>query len=152
MAQAFRMMASGAMTAPNMLYFLRMDVQELPQDWIDLAIQFEATPQRLREQTVVEFCEEHDVPRSTYYSAMSRTENKKRILELTLNKAKDEAPEVLDVLVQKAKDGDMRAMDIYIDSILKLAKNLDLKSDGKPLVFIPAELADKNGIPLQDAA
>lgn len=114
-------------------------------DWLDDAIQLLATPDRLRTESVMDFCERNKVARSSFYYELSKEENKKRILEITLNKAKDEAPEVLDVLVQKAKEGDMRAMDIYIDSVLKLAKNLDLKSDGKP-IFIPSEIAFKNDI------
>lgn len=113
-------------------------------DWVDEGIQLLATPKRLRETSVIDFCNKHDVPRATFYNVMSRKENKKRILEITLTTAKDEAPEVLDVLIQKAKEGDMRAIDIYMDSILQLAKNLDIKTDGQPLVIqVPGEIAQK---------
>jgi hypothetical protein len=64
---------------------------------------------------------------------MSKRENKERVLAICLNKAHDAAPDVLETLVERAKAGDMRAMDIYVDSILKLAKNLDIKTDGQPL-------------------
>lgn len=115
-------------------------------DWLDEAIQLLATPQRLREKTVTAFCEEHDLPPANFYYHLSKPENKKRILEITLNKAKDAAPEVLDALIEKAKAGDVRAADIYIESILQLAKQLDIKSDGKAIVFVPTEIAAKNSL------
>jgi hypothetical protein len=108
---------------------------ENQKTWIDEMVEREATPKALREGTVEEFCKKHDIDRSLYYYHLSKEENKKRVLEICLTKAKDEAPEVLDVLVQKAKKGDMKAMDIYIDSILKLAKNLDIKTDGEPITM-----------------
>lgn len=117
-------------------------------DWLEEAITLLATPTRLRTQSVAEFAKSHDVPLSTLYYHLSKEENKKRILELTLNKAKNHAPDVLDVLIREALKGDIRAIDIYLDSILKLAKNLDVKSDGKQIVFMPAEIAAKNGVEL----
>lgn len=97
--------------------------------WVDEMIELEATPQRLREETVVDFCKRNAIQRGTYYYELSKKENKERVLEITLNKAKDECPNVLDTLIQKAKDGDVRAIDIYLDSVVKLAKNLDIKTN-----------------------
>lgn len=122
-------------------------MEEVKKTWIDEAIEREATPKTLRENTVDEFVAKHGVSRQTYYYQMSQEENKKRVLEISLNKAKDEAPEVLDVLVQKAKTGDNKAMEMYLDYILKLAKNLDIKSDGKPLIQIAGEIAQKYELP-----
>lgn len=114
--------------------------------WIDEAVEREAIPKPSRVDTVEAFCNKHDIAENTYYYQIRKEENRKRILDITLNKAKDEAPEVLKVLVDRAKSGDMRAMDIYVDSILKLAKNLDLKTDGRPLIQLASEIAQKNGI------
>lgn len=116
-------------------------------DWLDEAIKREATPKSLRTNTVEEFCKVYDLPVSTYYYHISKQENKKRVLEVTLNKAKDEAPEILEVLVDMAKKRDIRAIDIYMDSILQLAKNLDITSQGKSIVQLSAEIIEKNSLP-----
>lgn len=117
-------------------------------DWLDEAIAFEATPKRVRTKTLQLFLAEHSVPESTYYYHIRKPETQAKILELSLNVAKASAPDVLKKLVEKAEGGDIRAIDIYLDYILKLAKNLDLKSDGKPIVFLPPEIAEKNAIPM----
>ena len=116
------------------------------KDWIQEMIELEATPKKLRAESVVAFCKRYKLARQSYYYELSKEENKKSILEIVLNKAKAECPDVLDTLVQKAKDGDMRAMDIYVDSILKLAKNLDIKSDGKPIIQAASEILQKHDI------
>lgn len=109
---------------------------EEKKDWLEEAIKREATPKTLRTETVEEFCTKYGIPVSNYYYHLSKSENKKRVIEITLNKAKESAPEILDVLVEMAKSKDIRAIDIYIDTILQLAKNLDIKSDGKPLAGV----------------
>lgn len=114
---------------------------EKGKDWIEQMIELQATPSKLRGESVTDFCKRNKIKRGDYYYELSKEENKKRVLEIVLNKAKAECPDVLDTLVQKAKDGDMRAMDIYVDSILKLAKNLDIKTDGKPIVEMSYERA-----------
>lgn len=117
--------------------------------WLEEAIAFEATPKQIRTESMREFCRRHSLPESNYYYHVRKPENQARILELALNVAKASAPDVLRKLVEKAEAGDVRAIDIYLDYILKLAKNLDLKSDGKQIVFMPAEIAEKNGVNLQ---
>lgn len=103
----------------------------IEKTWIDLMVERESVPKVRREENVPDFCQKHGITPQAYYYQKSKEENKKRILEITLNIAKDEAPEVLEKLVEKAKEGDMKAMAIYVDSILKLAKELDLKIDAK---------------------
>lgn len=110
-------------------------MEETKINWQDEAIKREATPKVLRELTVKEFCDKHGVPLSTYYWFISKDDTKKDILRITLNKAKESAPEVLEVLVKKAEEGDMKAIDMYMDMILQLSKNLDLKTNGLSLVF-----------------
>ena len=121
-----------------------MEETEQPIEWLDEAVKREATPKSLREETVEEFCKKYKLPVSNYYYHISKTENKTRVLEITLNKAKDEAPEILEVLVEMAKNKDIRAIDIYMDSILQLAKNLDIKTAGKPIVQMVKEVIEKN--------
>jgi len=115
-------------------------------DWLEEAIKRQATPKHARVDSVEEFCQKHNLDIKQYYYQLSKEDNKKKILEVVLNTAKDASPEVLDVLVKKAKEGDMKAMAIYIDSILRLAKQLDITTAGHPIITLAKEIADKNDI------
>jgi hypothetical protein len=103
------------------------------EDWISAMIEREAIPKASRKETVEEFCVKYGISESTYYYQSSKPDNWKKILEISLNSAKKECPEVLKVLGDKAKSGDMKAVDMYLNYIVQLAKNLDIKSDGKEL-------------------
>jgi len=103
--------------------------------WVDEAVIQEATPKALRKETTRDFCARHGIPESNYYYHVNKADNKKRILEITLNVAKSAAPEVLEILVSKAMEGDMRAIDLYMDMILQLSKNIDVKTNGLSIVF-----------------
>lgn len=102
-------------------------------NWIDAMIEREATPKTLREITVKEFCAKWGVAESTYHYQSSKSDNWKKILEISLMSAKKEVPDVLKVLGEKAKGGDVKAIDLYLDYVVQLSKNLDIKSDGKEL-------------------
>ncbi len=106
---------------------------EVIENWIDAMIEREALPKASRKETVEEFCRKWGVAESTYYYQSSKSDNWKKILEISLNSAKKECPEILKVLGDKAKSGDMKAVDMYLNYIVQLAKNLDIKSDGKEL-------------------
>lgn len=101
-------------------------------NWIEEAIKREAIPKPLRQETVKAFAEKYGIDEKQYWYQMSKKENQEKVLEIALNEAKKEAPEVLVNLGQRAKK-DNRAAELYLDYILKLAKNLDIKSDGKPI-------------------
>jgi len=124
----------------------------MENNWLDEAIQREAKPKALRDETVEQFAEKWNITSSKYFYEMSKKENWEKILEISLNTAKKETPEVLDKLIEKAKTGDMKAIEMFLDYILKLAKNLDIKSDGKPLIQIAGEIASKYGITPQDTS
>ena len=47
--------------------------------------------------------------------------------------AKKEVPDVLRVLGEKAKAGDIKAIDLYLDYVVQLSKNIDIKSGGDAL-------------------
>jgi len=115
---------------------------EVIKTWIDEMIERQSLPKEMREETTTAFCERNKISRQDYYYQLSKPSNQKKILEITLNKAKNEVPEVMDTLIQNAKKGKERSIEMYLDYILKLAKNLDITSDGKPL-YLPAELIDK---------
>ena len=101
-------------------------MEETKENWIDKMIEREAIPKQLREDTVDEFCEKYGVPPSNYYYHFSRPENKKKIIAITVDNVKKHAPEILEKLAEKAKDGDVKAIDLYMDMILQLSKNLHL--------------------------
>lgn len=103
------------------------------ENWISAMIERESIPKASRKETVEEFCVKYGISESTYYYQSSKPDNWKKILEISLNSAKKECPEVLKVLGDKAKAGDMKAVDMYLNYIVQLAKNLDIKTDGKAL-------------------
>jgi hypothetical protein len=103
-------------------------------DWLEKAIEYEATPKALREpKEKGEFIKSLGIPESTYRYNVSKKENKRRIVEIWLNEALNGGNEILAKLAEKAKGGDMKAIELYIKFVLELAENLDIKSDGKAL-------------------
>lgn len=110
--------------------------KEIKVNWIEEMIEREALPKSVRKETVEDFCIRHKISDSTYYYQSSKTDNWKKVLEISLMSAKREVPEVLKVLTEKSKAGDMKAIDMYLNYVIKLAKNLDVKSDGKPLPIL----------------
>lgn len=102
-------------------------------NWLDEALAREATPKALRQLTIEQFAEKWGITSSKYNYEMGKDENWKKVLEITLNLAKKSTPEVLERLKEKAESGDLKAIEMFLDYILKLAKNLDIKSDGKAI-------------------
>ena len=116
-------------------------------NWIQEMIEREAVPKSSRTETVEDFCARHDISVSTYYYQSSKTDNWKKVLEISLMSAKKEVPEVLKVLADKAKSGDAKFVDMYLNYVIQLAKNLDIKSDGKAL---PTPIVPLNNVILTD--
>lgn len=120
---------------------------ENEKNWIEEMIEREALPKALRTETVEDFCARHDISISTYYYQSSKTDNWKKVLEISLMSAKKEVPDVLKVLADKAKSGDVKAINTYLDYVVQLSRNLDIKSDGKSLVInVDKELVGKYGL------
>lgn len=121
--------------------------KEIKVNWIDEMIEREALPKAIRKETVADFSARHGISETTYYNHSSREENQKRSLKIALMSVKKRAPEILEKLGDKAEAGDMRATDMYLNYVLELSKNLDVKSDGKSLIVnIDNDIADKNDI------
>jgi len=110
--------------------------EEVETNWIDEMIKREALPKAVREGTVLDFCAKWKIAEATYYYQSSKTDNWKKVLEISLMSAKKEVPEVLQVLSDKAKGGDMKAVDMYLNYVVQLAKNIDVKSDGKVIPIL----------------
>ncbi len=121
--------------------------EEVPEEkhtnWLDAMCELEATPKSIRKITVVKFCKKWGVHEATYYYQARKKENHEKILEIALNSAKKEVPEVLKVLIDNAKAGKERSIEMYLDYIIKLSKNLDIKTDGKPIISIDQAIAAK---------
>ena len=118
----------------------------MEKNWIDEMIERESMPQAVRKETVEAFAKRNKIGVATYYYQSYKEENQKKILELSLNVAKKAVPEILQVLIDNAKAGKEKSIEMYLDYIIKLAKNLDIKSDGKPIIQIASEIAKKYGI------
>lgn len=119
--------------------------------WIDLMIEREALPRAARSESTEAFCLLHNIEKSSYYYQASKEEHQKKILEISLNRAKNELPEVLESLMTNAKAGKEKSIEMYLDYIIKLAKNLDIKSDGKPIIQLASEVATKYAIDPQSS-
>ena len=127
-------------------------MEEPKKNWIAEMIERQSIPLTLREGTVEQFCAKHNIGIPNYYYYLYKKENQEKILEITLSKAKTAVPEILEKLIEKAKDGDMKAIDIYLDSVAKLAKNLDIKSDGKPIPIMQLNAIQPNNSHSEDSS
>ena len=114
------------------------------QNWIQAMIEREALPKATRQDTVADFCSKWGIDESTYYYQSRKTENQKKSLKIAISLVKRKAPEILEKLAEKAESGDMKATDMFLNYILELSKNLDLKSGRKSLVInLDKDIADK---------
>jgi len=120
--------------------------------WIEEAIERAATPQVLRKESTEVWCDKRGVSPQAYYYQLSKEENQKKILDISLNVAKRALPDVLECLIKSAKSGREKSIEMYLDYIIKLAKNLDIKSDGKPLIQVASEIATKYGLTSQNSS
>jgi len=109
------------------------DIKEQKVDWIQEMIIREATPKSLRGGSIAEFCVKYGIGESTYYYQSSKPENQKEILKTCLNSVKKSAPEVLEKLKEKAIAGNDKSIEMFLDYVLELSKNLDIKTDGDKL-------------------
>ena len=103
------------------------------ENWVDAMINREAIPKAARQETVAEFCSKWKISESTYYYQSSDINNQKKIVKIAVSLVKKSLPEVLDKLREKAEAGDVKAMDMFLNYVAELSKNLDIKSDGKAL-------------------
>lgn len=124
-----------------------LDIVVSKEEWVEKAIQREATPQKLRKETVEEFAKKYNIDPSTYYYNVRKKENKKRIVEIWLNEALDGGQEVLEKLRENAKSGKEKSIEMYMKFVLELAENLDIKSNGRPIIQIVNQIAQKYETP-----
>lgn len=105
--------------------------EKIQNNWIKEMIKRQMTPMSLREGTINDFCKKYNIPSSNYYYYASKKENQEKIVKGSLMLAKEYTPDILEKLGEKAKAGDMKAIDMFLNYILKLSTNLDIKSDGE---------------------
>jgi len=118
-----------------------------PKNWIDAMIEREAIPKAARQGTVADFCSKWGISDATYYYQSSNTENQKKIVKMAVSLVKKSLPEVLEKLREKAESGDVKAMDMFLNYVAELSKNLDIKSDGKSIAInIDKDIAEKNAL------
>jgi len=102
-------------------------------NWVDAMIERESIPKAARRETVAEFCSKWEISEATYYNHSSKEENQKKIVKLSLMLVKKSLPEVLEKLRDKAEEGDMKAVDMFLNYVAELSKNIDVKSGGEKL-------------------
>jgi alcohol dehydrogenase class IV len=106
--------------------------------WIDEMIERQATPEPLREETTKEFCLKWNIPESNYYYHVAKKENQKKILELSLGLAKKYTADILENLGVRAKS-DNKAAELFMDYVLQLSKNVDIKTNGESIAGLTAK-------------
>lgn len=118
----------------------------MEKGWIQEMIERESIPRPERKETRGDFCKRHGIAESTYDYQRRRKENKRKIVEIWLNEASNGGNEVLSKLKQNALEGKEKSIEMYLKFVLELAENLDIKSDGKPIVQLINSIAEKHGI------
>jgi hypothetical protein len=103
----------------------------------------EATPKAAREETQEEFCNKWGIATSTYSYQRLRKENKKKVVEIWLNEALNGGNEVLSKLKENALEGKEKSIEMYLKFVLELAENLDIKTDGRPIIQIVNQIAQR---------
>lgn len=99
-------------------------------DWVEKAIEYEATPKKLREpKEKGDFINQLGVPRSTYYREMSKNENVSKMIELCFKQAKFRTPEIIEKMGQKAESGNDASIAQFMEYILEVKKKLELSGD-----------------------
>jgi hypothetical protein len=111
--------------------------------WIRELIEREATPKPERTETIEKFCERNNISESTYDYQRRKKENKAEVLKIWLNEAFYGGNTVLRKLKERADEGDMKAIELYMKFVLELAENLEIKTDGRPIIQIVNQIATK---------
>jgi hypothetical protein len=112
------------------------------EKWIQEMIERESIPKAERKETVEAFCERNSISIGTYYYQALKEDNQREIIKNSVRLAKTALPEVLKKLEEKAKEGDMKAIEMFLNYVAELSKNLDIKSGGKPL-YMPSDIIKK---------
>lgn len=103
---------------------------EEKQDWIEKAIEYEATPKSLREPPKKgDFIASLGIPESTYRWTINKDENQKRIIDICFKQAKKRTPEILKKLGEKAEDGNDTSISQFMEYVLEVKKKLELSGD-----------------------
>jgi len=124
-----------------------LNIERPKKTWIEAMWEREATPKAAREETQEEFCNKWGIATSTYSYQRLRKENKKKVVEIWLNEALNGGNEVLSKLKENALEGKEKSIEMYLKFVLELAENLDIKTDGRPIIQIVNQIASKYETP-----
>jgi len=115
------------------------------EDWIEKAIEYEATPKRLRyPEKKMEFMRELGVPSTTYYRAISRPENLNKIIDTCFKQAKYRTAEIIDKMGQKAEMGNDVSIAQFMEYVLEIKKRFDFTTGGEKITPIYGNLSKCN--------
>lgn len=106
-------------------------VENVKTDWVEKAVEYEATPKSLREpQDKMTFIDDIcKVPRATYYYEINKKETQEKIIDLCFKQAKKRTPEVLEKLGKKAEEGDNVSIGQFLEFVLEKKKKMELSAD-----------------------
>jgi len=108
------------------------------KNWMQAMIERQSIPETLREETTEEFCDKWGVKERTYYYHLAKPEIQKIILKNSLNLAKKYTPDIMENLAVRAKS-DNKAAELFLEYVWKMSKNLDIKTDGQPIINLTKE-------------
>lgn len=121
-------------------------------DWVQKAIEREALPRNLREETVEQFAFKYGIDPSTYYYNMRKKTNRQKVVDLSFVLAKEWAPDVLEILKEKIEKGSEKSIEMYMDYVLELKKKLALVGGNKndiPITIIQTKYdRSSNSLPI----
>lgn len=116
-------------------------------DWVQKAIEYEATPKSLREpQDKMTFIDDVcKVPRATYYYEINKKETQESIIDLCFKQAKRRTPEVLEKLGKKAEEGDNVSIGQFLEFVLEKKKKIEHSGDKENPIRLSTISELKNG-------
>ena len=114
------------------------------KDWIKEMIEREAIPKVMREETIEQFSERHDIYPSNYNYQRTKKENQQKIVKLCLSIAKEKLPEVLKTLGEQAEKGKERSIEMFLKFIVELSEKTDITSGGKPIPMMDLTLIKRD--------
>lgn len=95
--------------------------------WIVEMIEREATPVSARVESNAEFLKRHGITETVYYYYARKPEYRRKMVKLAIEKVKEHTAEIMENLAIRAKN-DNKASELFLDYILELSKNIDIKT------------------------
>lgn len=128
---------------------MESQVKNKDKMWIVEMIEREATPARMRLETAVDFCKRHGITENVYQYYARKPEYRKKMIKLAIEKVKEHTAEIMDNLAERAKN-DNKASELFLDYVLELSKNLDIRTAPTVAALTPEQKQNLNKLLLNE--